>query len=121
MRPSHKSTELAFGIETVKRCLGEPATARSIDEYFHCLRCGYDRPLRAGEDGFRIYILHEQRCNPTVGGQIWLPFITEDDLVLFPLDDETPARPGARRQPLACQLGKGCTQGAAAAHSRKAA
>lgn len=63
----------------MKRGFGEPVETWEDVEHFHCPRCGYFRALKHGEDGFRIYILHEQRCNPAVGGQIWLPFITEDD------------------------------------------
>ena len=36
--------------------------------------------LKPGEDGFRLYLLHEGRCNPPPGGQLWLSFVTEDDL-----------------------------------------
>ncbi len=51
----------------------------NIGERFHCTRCGYTRLLRPGEDGFRLYVLHEQRCNPDLGQQLWFPFVTEDD------------------------------------------
>jgi hypothetical protein len=51
-----------------------------MGERFHCPRCGYTRPLVTGEDGFRLFLVHEQRCSPTAGEQLWLPFITEDAL-----------------------------------------
>ena len=53
---------------------------------FFCPRCGYSRPLKPGEDGFHIYLIHEERCNPVCGRQLWLPCITEDDLDFVPAD-----------------------------------
>lgn len=51
-----------------------------MSEEFLCPRCGYRRTLSAGEDGFRLYLLHEERCRPQPGRQLWLPIITEDSL-----------------------------------------
>ena len=53
---------------------------------FSCPRCGYSRPLKPGEDGFRIYLIHEERCNPAYGRQLWLPCISENDLDFVPAD-----------------------------------
>ncbi len=50
----------------------------TIPERFRCSRCGYERPLADTEDGFRLYRLHEQRCCPGPGEQLWLPCINED-------------------------------------------
>ncbi|MFB3817707.1 MAG: hypothetical protein ACE147_08600 [Candidatus Methylomirabilales bacterium] len=49
-------------------------------ERFYCPRCGYTRPLRPGQDGLRIYRAHEARCRPAPGAQLWLAFVTEDDV-----------------------------------------
>ncbi len=108
-------------METVKRGLGDAGLMGNGTEKFQCSRCGYGRPLRLGEDGYRVYILHEQRCNPALAGQTWLPFITEDDLVLPPVNDKIPALPDARPQPLLARLRGGGIPGAAALYSRKAA
>ena len=59
---------------------------RTMGERFYCPRCGYGRPLKPGEDGFRIYLIHEERCNPPYGRQLLLPCITEDDLDFIPVD-----------------------------------
>lgn len=59
---------------------GGQALAIGRGERFGCPRCGYARSLKPGEDGFQLYVLHEERCIPTVGGQLWFRFITEDDL-----------------------------------------
>jgi hypothetical protein len=107
-------------IETVKKGLGKSGLDGNGGERFACARCGYVRPLKQGEDGFRIYILHEQRCNP-VEGQTWLPFITEDDLPLpSGVEKRTTVR-ATRRQPLADHLNEGRIQGTAALRNRKAA
>ena len=53
---------------------------------FICPRCTYSRPLKLGEDGYRIYLIHEERCNPACGRQLWLPCITEDNLDFVPAD-----------------------------------
>jgi len=121
VRPCDKSSELGLGMEAAKRRFGQPATARSDAECFHCPRCGYARPLKRGEDGFRIYILHEQRCNPAVGGQIWLPFITEDDLVWPPATEKRAALLNSRHQPQVNREREGSTQGTAGPHFRQAA
>ena len=108
-------------METVRRDLGETELTGNGGERFTCPRCAYARPLRHGEDGFRIYILHEQRCNPAVGGQIWLPFITEDDTVWPSEDDKAPALLDARRQSQANRKNESCPERTAGLHSRKAA
>ncbi len=51
-----------------------------VVERFACPRCGYTRPLRPGQDGFRVYRAHEARCRPEPGAQLWLAFVTEDDV-----------------------------------------
>jgi hypothetical protein len=92
-----------------------------MGERFHCPRCGYARQLKCNEDAFRLYVLHEQRCDPVVGGQVWLPFITEDNVALSPADDKRPLFTGSR-DPL--QLDQGHEKwidGAADQNLRKAA
>jgi len=121
VRPCDKSPELGLGVEAAKRRFGEPATARSDAECFHCPRCGYSRPLKHGVDGFRIYILHEQRCNPALGGQIWLPFVTEDDLVWPPATEKRAALLGSRQVPQGDREGQRSTEGMASPHFRQAA
>jgi hypothetical protein len=59
---------------------GSQALVIGRGERFDCPRCGYARSLKRGEDGFRLYVLHEERCSPTMGRQLWFRFITEDDL-----------------------------------------
>lgn len=59
---------------------GDQALATGGGERFECPRCGYARSLKPGEDGFQLFVLHEKRCIPTMGRQLWFPFITEDDL-----------------------------------------
>ena len=49
-----------------------------------------------GEDGFRVYILHEERCNPARGRQLWFLFITEDDLDWRPPEERTLLFPAFR-------------------------
>jgi hypothetical protein len=60
--------------------LDEGLVVGDMSEHFNCSRCGYARLLKAGEDGFRLYLLHEGRCNQSMGQQLWLPCITEDAL-----------------------------------------
>lgn len=91
------------------------------DESFYCSRCGYARPLKPGEDGFRIYTLHEQRCNPAAGEQIWLPFITEDDVVRPSAIDKRADLLGSRRELHGGREGVGSTEEMATPHHRKAA
>lgn len=59
---------------------GGQALAIGRGERFECPRCGYARSLMPGEDGFQLYVLHEERCSRTMERQLWFPFITEDDL-----------------------------------------
>ncbi len=58
---------------------GQAVVVDSV-ERFLCPRCGYARPIKLGEDGLRLYLLHRERCTPAEGQQIWLPFVSEDDL-----------------------------------------
>jgi len=44
-------------------------------ERFRCPRCGYTRPLRPDEDGFRLYLQHVADCPLAGGAQLWLPFV----------------------------------------------
>ena len=73
--PSHQGHES----DPADRRLSAKVMAYNIPERFHRTRCGYTRLLRPGEDGFRLYVLHEQRCNPELGQQLWFPFIRGDD------------------------------------------
>ncbi len=92
-----------------------------MGERFHCPRCGYARPLKCNEDAFRLYVLHEQRCNPVVGGQVWLPFITEDNVDWSPGDDKRPVLLGSRHPLQDDQGHEERTDGAAGQNFRKAA
>ncbi len=108
-------------METANQGFGKPAATRSDAESFYCPRCGYARPLKYNEDGFLIYILHEQRCSPVVGGQIWLPFITEDNVAWAPGDDKRPVLLGSRDPLQVDQEHEERIDGAAGQNFRKAA
>ena len=64
-----------------------------MGERFFCPRCRYARELKPGENGYNLYIIHEERCNPAVGRQLWLPCISEDDLNWFPSGEQMALRP----------------------------
>ncbi len=121
MKPCNETFDLGLGMETAKRRFGEAATAPSDGEFFHCQRCGYDRPLTSGEDGLRIYILHEQRCKPVPGGQIWLPFINEDGVISSWPEDKRPPLRRSRVHPAPSVEQAGTASGPAGLPSRKAA
>jgi len=69
---------------------------RNMGERFYCPRGGYARPLKGNEDALRLHVLHEQRCNPVMGGHIWLSFITEDNVAWLPGDDNRSILLGSR-------------------------
>lgn len=70
----------ASDIDAASRLPDGRHLAGGVIDRFYCSRCGYSRPLKPGEDGLQVYILHEKRCNPACGRQLWLPCITEDEL-----------------------------------------
>ena len=82
-RLSHQLAEAAIGDEAR---LGQTSTT-DRGERFQCPSCGYTRLIRIGEDGFRLYLLHEERCKPGIGGQLWLSCINEDNPVWHPSEE----------------------------------
>ena len=87
--PADQPTNAVMGVEGS----GGQALSDNWGERFQCPSCGYTRPIQAGEDGFRLYLLHEERCNPPSGGQLWLPCITEDDPVWSLSEERTAVFP----------------------------